>query len=484
MDGAITGSGQVVLGKAENASQGFSLAGNNTFSGGLTLHEGASLLVQNSNALGAPGNSLTIDNGRISIGTLAATPLLIDASSNLTIAAGGALFQAGGQSIIIALQLTGSHPIGFSGGSFPGEETRYDVRLTHADNTFTDDLQLGDAQTFGPAMLGIVADGSLGNAANIVTLGSKFFDGESLRSEAGGLRAYANLTLPASRGLRLEGSPDASDNRGGVFDTNGFNITVLGNISELSVGMPLVKYGEGTLTLNGNHTYSGITEIQAGTLAGTGTLGEVSLSAGATLAPGNSPGTLHTGNVTFNDGSLLALDFSSSSVSDQLAVTGSVTLGGNIGLALNLAYAPDAADTFVIIANDGSDPIDTGAGLLSSGGTPLEEGATFLSGGASWTISYIGGTGNDVTLTVTPATASSLAMTAFSIADPIGGGSGKQVQGSVSGPPDASIQLMRSSNLSDWTPLTTILLNVSGQGSFDVIDPLATDRAFYRLSLP
>ena len=133
----------------------------------------------------------------------------------------------------------------------------------------------------------------------------------------------------------------------------------------------------------------------------------------------------------------------------------------------------------------GKGGIDTAAGLLSSGGTPLEEGASFLSGGASWTISYIGGTGNDVTLTVAPATASSLAMTAFSIAEPIGGGGGgKLIQGAVSGPPDASIRLMRSFNLSDWTPLTTILLNASGEGGFEVIDPLATDRAFYRLALP
>jgi autotransporter-associated beta strand protein len=484
MEGAITGNGNVVLGKSDISSQGFFLSGNNTFTGGMTLRAGARLFLNAANSLGAPGNTLTVDDGTISIGALAASPLTIDASSNLTIAAGGVRFSAGGQSIIIASQLSGSNPIRFGRGSFPGEETTYDVRLTHAENTFVGDIQLGESQFFGSAMLGLVADGSLGNAANRVTLGSKFFDGERLKSDRGGLRTYANFTLPASRVIRLEGSTDPSDDRGGVFDTNGFNLTVSGGISELSAGMPLVKAGAGTLTLNGIQTYTGITDVQEGTLAGTGTLGPIKVFSAATLAPGSSVGTLRTGNATFHADSTLALDFSSPSVADQLAVTGTVSLGGNVALALTLNYTPAAGDAFVVIANDGADPINTSGGLFAFGGTPLAEGASFQAGGANWTISYIGGTGNDVTLSPTPATTSNLAMTSFNIGNPAGGAAGKRVQGTISGSPGASIRLMRSATLADWTLLSTIVLDGSGQGNFDVIDPLATDRAFYSLFFP
>jgi len=75
-------------------------------------------------------------------------------------------------------------------------------------------------------------------------------------------------------------------------------------------------------------------------------------------------------------------------------------------------------------------------------------------------------------------------MTSFSIGAPTGGGSGKQVQGGINGPQGAAVRMQRTSNLIDWTPLATIILDGSGSGLFDVTDPLATDRAFYRLVFP
>jgi hypothetical protein len=98
----------------------------------------------------------------------------------------------------------------------------------------------------------------------------------------------------------------------------------------------------------------------------------------------------------------------------------------------------------------------------------------------------VGGTGNDVTLTVAPATAppAELALLSFSLGTPPGGAAGKQIQGSLSGPPGAMVRMQRSSDLLEWTQLTTLNLNGGGTASFDVTDPLATDRAFYRLVTP
>ena len=349
--GSITGAGAVVLGKSGFSSLGFDLSGNNTFTGGLTLQEGASLQMQNGNPFGAPGNALTMDNGTISIGTLAAAPLTIDGASNLTIAAAGGRFVAGGQSIVIASQLSGSNPIQFSGGSFPGEATSYDVRLTNPANTFTGQVQLGDAQTFGSAMLGLVADGSLGNAANVLTLGSRFFDGEITKSARGGLRAYANITLPDSRTIRLEGSSSASDDRGGVFDTNGHTITIAGAIGQITVGMPLLKTGAGTLLLNGTNTFTGLTTVQEGTLGGTGSLaGGLEVQGGATLAPGASAGLLTVmGDLTLLGSSLTVMEVGGTARGtgyDAINIGGAFTADGTLTVSLINGFSPAAGTTF------------------------------------------------------------------------------------------------------------------------------------------
>jgi len=76
---------------------------------------------------------------------------------------------------------------------------------------------------------------------------------------------------------------------------------------------------------------------------------------------------------------------------DQLAVTGKVTLGGE--LKVNLGYAPVVGHKFVIIDNDLTDAVTT---TFSA----LPEGGTFSVAGTFFSISYKGGTGNDVELTV------------------------------------------------------------------------------------
>ena len=90
---------------------------------------------------------------------------------------------------------------------------------------------------------------------------------------------------------------------------------------------PSTQLGPGTLTLTGANTYTGATTVTAGTLlingtqtaatggisvasgatlGGTGTTGgAVTVADGGHLAPGAGPGTLTTGALTLNPGSLL-----------------------------------------------------------------------------------------------------------------------------------------------------------------------------------
>src|SRR6202044_3450652 len=79
-------------------------------------------------------------------------------------------------------------------------------------------------------------------------------------------------------------------------------------------------------------------------------------------------------------------------------VTGSVTLAGALLDINTLAFVPAIGDTFTIINNQGTDPI---SGTFFG----LPQGATFtaddsLGNPENLQISYTGGTGNDVTLSV------------------------------------------------------------------------------------
>ena len=89
------------------------------------------------------------------------------------------------------------------------------------------------------------------NAANNFGTGAITLNG-------GGLQWATGASTDISSRLAALGS------RGGVFDTNGNNVALVGTIS--GVG-GLSKTGSGTLTLGGNNTYSGGTAINGGTLA-------------------------------------------------------------------------------------------------------------------------------------------------------------------------------------------------------------------------
>jgi autotransporter-associated beta strand protein len=114
----------------------------------------------------------------------------------------------------------------------------------------------------------------------------------------------------------------------------------------------LGKSGTATLTLSGTNTLTGPTNVNAGklivegsmtgslftvqsgaTLGGHGTVGAVSLN--GTIAPGDSPGTLTTGNETWNAGGSYQWQLNDASDAagakgssyDWLSINGTLTLG-------------------------------------------------------------------------------------------------------------------------------------------------------------
>ncbi len=77
-------------------------------------------------------------------------------------------------------------------------------------------------------------------------------------------------------------------------------------------------------------------------------------------------------------------------------VTGTVTLDGSLDVVRFNGFSPSAGDTFTIIANDG-DGITGDAVIGTFDG--LNEGETFTADTVTYSISYVGGDGNDVVLT-------------------------------------------------------------------------------------
>lgn len=189
----------------------------------------------------------------------------------------------------------------------------------------------------------------------------------------------------------------------------------------------LTKAGLGTLILTAANTYTGTTTVSGGTLevAGSLALGSpVVVTTGGTLAGGDvtpmSSDGVVTDTVNINAGGTLSPNSSLNSSTtailqtasltmvptatyfinlngttpgsghDQVQVTGSVNLGG-ANLSGTSGVFP-IGSSFVIIDNDGVDPV-----IGQFAGAP--EGGTVVIGGQSYFITYAGGDGNDVVLT-------------------------------------------------------------------------------------
>jgi autotransporter-associated beta strand protein len=157
--------------------------------------------------------------------------------------------------------------------------------------------------------------------------------------------------------------------------------------------------GGGTLLVNGTLDPTGfvLPSNPAATLGGIGNVGQISVGSGR-LAPGLSPGILTSHGVVIGAGFPLVIELTGTTPGaagyDQLRVIGGVFIGMSV-LELHVSFDPPPRSTFTIVDNDGSDPVNgTFAGL--------DEGATVSVGdGYSFRISYVGGDGNDIVLTLT-----------------------------------------------------------------------------------
>lgn len=164
-----------------------------------------------------------------------------------------------------------------------------------------------------------------------------------------------------------------------------------------------------TATLQADSARDYISVLSGGVLKGKGTVTRrLIVSNGGIVAPGMSPGCISTANLilsgeyqfelagstpceSYDQIKATAADLSTVLVSFKAYMTGEETATLKT-IRLN-GYTPKQGDVFVIVDNQGSKDVEgTFKGLV--------EGATFTQNGITFKISYKGGTGNDVTLTV------------------------------------------------------------------------------------
>jgi autotransporter-associated beta strand protein len=421
--GSVSGSGDIV-GTAPIVKVGvgsLTLSVPNHF-GGITHVNGGYVVVTDPTGLGVANFSQpdgTVVNG----GTLVLAGSVALAEEHLTL-------NGSGQSQGGALQLAAAPG---NNASIPTGQTTIlasDVSIrVPAGQT----LSLGGTIS-GPGGIGLDGDGTL------VLRSGMFFTGDltigatapstgtiRMSNQAASLPDYIDVSLPYA-GATLDFANGAS---GKFRSLTGAGSIVLGaqnstvlirqDVDTTYTGVisgpgSFGKDGTGRLTLTGNHTVTGNANLSKGTVV----LNGGTLPANITVGPLNATVSLvsnpQLGPISIASNSTLALDEGGPQIArsltftnqfsgilrvvtsnatpnpcSQLRVTGTVTLGGNLGVT-HLGVVPHGFSC-TIIDNDGIDPV-------VSGFLGLPEGALVSGASTGFRISYVGGDGNDVTLYV------------------------------------------------------------------------------------
>jgi acetyl esterase/lipase len=241
---------------------------------------------------------------------------------------------------------------------------------------------------------------------------------------SGDLRPGVNdADVVCNTGLKLMGPLILSGTFGGAIDVNGQNVTAAGKFTgPINGSGSIIAGGEirgggtfsgtitGTMTVVGAFPNADIVTTDTGSnigfFWGSGTVGNLNA---LFLSPGDNclgtcSGDLHTIGV-FNTKSLTIrghyfVDLLPSGAGDSMHVTGSASVAGPLSISTPSGL-PAAGQSFTIIDNDGTDPV---IGTF----TGLPEGASIAGNGYSFRISYVGGDGNDVVLTLVLNTSTAL----------------------------------------------------------------------------
>jgi autotransporter-associated beta strand protein len=488
--------GAATAGFTQTGAGNLTLYGTNTFTGAVVVSGGA-LQLYNASALGS-------------------------SAGGVSVLAGGSLRLFGYNFGSEALTLTGELEV-------------------YSTNTWAGPVTVGSGATIDlPSVSGELTLNQVVSGTGPVTktgLGTLNFSGAQANTFSGGLNAnggivrlnktgvvalpgalsITNATVQLLQANQIGDTAAVTVRSNGLFNLNNFSDTIgsLAGAGGVSLGTatlttggnhasttfsgviggvgfaPLIKTGNGIMTLSGTNTCSGTSTVNGGTLVVTGELpGLLSLAAGTglvgngklghltsnsgTVNPGVGVGRLNTGNLALNNtaGSVV---FEINGVApgtehDQINVVGTVQLN-NATLTVAAAGVGSLGRQHTIIANDGADAV---IGTFNG----LAEGATITSGLIQYTISYQGGTGNDVVLTQISAPP---APQITALTKPGNGPAHLSGTGLVG----YSYQVQANTNLAttNWVNLGSVPTDWNGGISFTDTNAPSHPQRFYRLRL-
>ena len=217
----------------------------------------------------------------------------------------------------------------------------------------------------------------------------------SANHPAGGSTISLPLNLTGNRSISVgSGATLVID---GAISGTGSGVTKT-SPGELRIGSAAVASYTGSTDINAGSlridgsiaSSSGVSVASGASLAGSGTVPTVTATSGGTVAPT----LLVTRDLALNSGATFSVALNGTTPGSgysRSAAIGTVNLG-SATLSAALGFTPTLGSEFMIVSNDGSDPV---VGTFNG----LPEGSTLTSGSVLLRISYVGGDGNDVVLT-------------------------------------------------------------------------------------
>ena len=311
------GSGSLIIGdNTHTAAQ--TLSGTNTYTGATAINANSTLFLSGTGTIASSsGVNLSASGATLDISgtTSGATVQDLNGVAGTTINLGGQALTAGSSSTGFAGTIQGS------GGSL--------IKVGSGTLTLSGNNSYSGGTALRRGTLAVGSDTALGT---------------------GTLTMSGGATLQAAASVSLANA--ITTNATASIDTGSNTMTLSGAIGGIG---GLIKTGDGTLTLSGNSNYQGTTIIGLGTLlvngsitgsvavtglttlGGSGTIGGsvsvVGAGAAATVAPGNSIGTLTIGGSYSQDGSsTYQVEVNNSGQSDKLVITGTATLAGTLAV--------------------------------------------------------------------------------------------------------------------------------------------------------
>jgi autotransporter-associated beta strand protein len=369
--GPVADNATLVFDRGDNITVANAIGG----TGSLTQAGGGTTALTNANTY---GGATAVTAGTLADGVDNAVP----ATTALTVAGGATMDLNGHQQAVAAVGGTGT--VADTAGAatfsvnnsaadtFPGSLTGANLTLTAAGNGT---LTLTGTNSYGTTMINPTATLQIGAGSTAGTLGT------------GNVTDNGSLALDRSDSITLTNAIAG----GGSLSQNGPGQVTLA-AAETYTGPTTVNAG--TLLVNGSSASASAVTVNGGTLGGNGSVGgTVQVNSGGTVTPGNTPGILSTGSVTFTPGSTLSEEIDGPSLVpvpqySQLNVTGTAALGGATLTGTRLpSFVPVVSTAFTIV--------HTTAGVSGQ----FSSGATAVVGGITFGVTYGANGGKDVVLT-------------------------------------------------------------------------------------